>query len=163
MSDVSAQEHGARMSRLAKAYIVVTTLALLGFIVFFAFTLIVGRAQNKETPEVVGNIGVAARIVTGSQLDELLQTPSRAQSERVRASGLFLVTRVWPKAGLGGYIVSARAEIVSPSFLKGRFVSIGGAGYNIEQLQFIDHLNEDQRQLALTSVPVLRVASAWIK
>ena len=151
------------MTRLTKAYVVFTTVALLGFIIFFAFTLIVGRAQNKETPEVVGNIGVAARIVTGSQLDELLQNPSRAKSEQVRASGLFLVTRVWPKPGLGGSIVSARAEIVSPSLFKGRIVSIGGAGYNITQLQFIDHLNEDQKQLALTSVPELRVASAWIK
>ena len=151
------------MTRLAKAYIVLTTLALLGFIVFFAFTLIVGRAQNKETPEVVGNIGVAARIVTASQLDELFKDPSLDKSNRVLAPGFFLVARVWPKTGLRGHIVGARAEIVSPGFLKGRFISIGGAGYHVTRLEFIGHLTEDQKQLALSSIPELRVASAWIK
>jgi hypothetical protein len=156
------------MTRVVKIYIAVTTIALLGFMAFFSFTLILGRAQQNESPEIIGNIVVSGRLVTPSQLDELFQDPVTANPKRMPKSGLYLVTRAWLKDLPTKRVISARVEFLSPEFLKGRRVSIGGGflgetGYNVEPLEFVGHMTEEQRNIALSAKPELKVVNAWVK
>lgn len=155
------------MTRWVKIYLVVTTVALLGLLVFLAFSVLPGRSQHNDSPEIIGNIVVSGRFVTPQQLDDLVNAPNSANAGRVPKSGLYLVTRAWLNKLPAGRVVSARAEFTSPEFLKGHRISIGGgflgeAGYNVEALEFIK-LSEEQMKIALSTNPELRVVDAWVK
>jgi hypothetical protein len=157
------------MARWLKAYAIIATFGLIGLSATIGISVFASWGMETESPKILENISLSSRFTTLEHLDQFVDDPTSVNYQRAPESGLYLLTRAWIKELPAKNVLGFRAEFVKPEFLKGRQISVDGsflseASYHVQPfLEIGEPLTDEQKRVALTTTPILKVVHASVK